>query len=435
MKDNNKNNTSTKLSAGTSTKLNAKLVPRLRFPEFQNSGTWEAKRLGEVLIKNTKKNTDGQIKLVESVSNKYGFVKQDEYFEDRIVASKDLKNYYVIEKGVFAYNPSRIDVGSLAYKDNDTTSVVSPLYVSFRANKLNVNDYFLLHWFSTYEFISQMKISLEGGVRNTLSYENLSLIKIPLPSLPEQEKIAVCLSSLDELITAEKEKLELLKDHKKGLLQNLFPQEGETVPKLRFPEFQNSGKWEMKRLGEIFETCSGGTPNTAVKEYYDGEIPFIRSAEISKDRTELFISELGLKNSSAKLVKKGDLLVALYGANSGDVAISKIDGAINQAVLCLRSEYSNEFTYHYLTLKKNWIVSRYIQGGQGNLSGSIVKSIKILFPEKNEQQKIADCLSSLDDLISAQTQKIEALEQHKKGLLQNLFPNTVQTQCIASPHQ
>lgn len=194
------------------------------------------------------------------------------------------------------------------------------------------------------------------------------------------------------------------------------------IPELRFPEFKNEGEWETNSIGKVFKSFSGGTPSTSEKAYYGGDIPFIRSAEINKDATELFITDKGLKNSSAKLVNKGDLLVALYGANSGDSAISKINGAINQAILCLQSEYSNAFTYNFLTLKKDWIVSKYIQGGQGNLSGDIVKSISIPFPKKLEQKKIASCLSSLDDLIEAHSQKLELLKNHKKGLMQNLFP-------------
>lgn len=193
------------------------------------------------------------------------------------------------------------------------------------------------------------------------------------------------------------------------------------IPEIRFPEFKNEGEWETNSIGEVFKSFSGGTPSTSEKEYYGGDIPFIRSAEINKEATELFLTEDGLKNSSAKLVNKGDLLVALYGANSGDSAISKINGAINQAILCLQSKYSNAFTYNFLTLKKDWIVSKFIQGGQGNLSGDIVKSIPIPFPKKLEQQKIASCLLSLDDLIEEHSQKLVILKEHKKGLMQNLF--------------
>jgi type I restriction enzyme, S subunit len=200
-------------------------------------------------------------------------------------------------------------------------------------------------------------------------------------------------------------------------------QTNKLIPELRFPEFEKEGEWEEKVIGEVFDSYSGGTPNTSEREYYNGDIPFIRSAEINKEKTELFLSELGLKNSSAKLVDKGDLLVALYGANSGDSAISKIKGAINQAILCLKSDVSNSFTQHYLSLKKEWIVSKFVQGGQGNLSSDIVKSIPIFVPENpTEQQKIASCLSSLDEVISFQTDKLETLKTYKKGLMQNLFP-------------
>jgi type I restriction enzyme S subunit len=198
--------------------------------------------------------------------------------------------------------------------------------------------------------------------------------------------------------------------------------ENKLVPRLRFPVFQNSGNWVVKRIGEIFNSFSGGTPSTTEKSYYGGKTPFIRSAEINKEETELFLTEEGLRNSSAKLIKKGDLLVALYGANSGDSAIAKLDGAVNQAILCLQSEYSNSFTFNFLTLKKDWIVSKYIQGGQGNLSGDIVKSITIPLADKKEQKKIADCLFSLDEVITAESQKLETLKIHKKGLLQNLLP-------------
>lgn len=124
------------------------------------------------------------------------------------------------------------------------------------------------------------------------------------------------------------------------------------------------------------------------------------------------------------MVTKGDVLVALYGANSGDVAIAKIDGAINQAILCLRTKSLNKFLRYYLFHRQSTILEKYLQGGQGNLSGDIIKSLLLSFPdESEEQQKIASCLSSLDALITAQTEKIDALKTHKKGLMQQLFPN------------
>lgn len=106
-----------------------KLIPKLRFPQFQNEGEWEMKKLKNIIVRNNETNKENKYSIIESISNKHGFVKQEEYFDNRIVASKDTRRYYVIKKGCFAYNPSRIDVGSLAYKNDDTISIISPLYI------------------------------------------------------------------------------------------------------------------------------------------------------------------------------------------------------------------------------------------------------------------------------------------------------------------
>lgn len=183
---------------------------------------WDEKKLGEVLIKNSNKNKGQKYTLVQSVSNKHGFINQDEMFEDRRVASKDTSNYYVIEKGHFAYNPSRIDVGSLAYKFDDNTSVISPLYISFNANNDCLSDAFLLEWFSTQQFTRQMNSSFEGSVRNTLSYESLTKIEIEIPCLEEQTKIANFLSAIDDKINHCGVQIEKMEVWKKGLLQQMF---------------------------------------------------------------------------------------------------------------------------------------------------------------------------------------------------------------------
>ena len=198
-------------------------------------------------------------------------------------------------------------------------------------------------------------------------------------------------------------------------------------PKLRFKEFDGSefGEWEEKKLGEISKTFSGGTPQSSNKSFYEGTIPFIKSGEISKNTTEQCINDLALEKSSAKLVKKGDLLYALYGATSGQVAISQIDGAINQAVLCIRSELNTKYLLNFLLLKKEEILTTYLQGGQGNLSASILKEIYIPTPCLKEQTKIASFLSAVDEKISQLTQKHELLSQYKKGMMQKLFSQQI----------
>lgn len=162
---------------------------------------------------------------------------------------------------------------------------------------------------------------------------------------------------------------------------------------------------EKRLLGDIVSTFSGGTP-TSTLQRYGGNIPFIKSGEINAETVSQYLTAEGLKNSSAKLVKKGDLLYALYGATSGEVGIARMDGAINQAVLCIRTKESFSYIYFFLEYMKKKLRSKYLQGGQGNFSADIVKSIRIFLPCLEEQQKIADCLSSFDVKIDAVAKQI-----------------------------
>ena len=181
--------------------------------------------------------------------------------------------------------------------------------------------------------------------------------------------------------------------------------------------------WEVRKLGNFAKFFSGGTPLTSKSEYYEGNIPFIKSGEIYFNETEQFISEEGLNSSSAKMVEVGDILYALYGANSGEVAISKIKGAINQAILCIRhNEACNTvFLYNYLLSQKKSIISTYLQGGQGNLSAEIVKSLSLPLPPLPEQKAIAHILGLIDNLINKNDQLIAQKELRKKWLMQNLL--------------
>ena len=232
-----------------------------------------------------------------------------------------------------------------------------------------------------------------------------------------KKKIGDFFSKLDHQIELEEKKLELLEQQKRGYMQKIFSQE------LRFKD-ENGDEylnWKTSQLGEITKTFSGGTPKSNNAGYYNGDIPFIRSGEISKQFTELKITENALNNSSAKLVEKGDLLYALYGATSGEVAISKINGAINQAVLCIKSKESISFLLNFLKLQKQHILKTYIQGGQGNLSASIVKGITIKLPCREEQTKIGNFLDKVEILIEKQSTKVELLKQRKQGLLRKMF--------------
>lgn len=199
------------------------------------------------------------------------------------------------------------------------------------------------------------------------------------------------------------------------------------IPEIRIKGFE--GEWKEKLIGDISDSFSGGTPNAHEPSYYGGKIPFIRSGEIGSNKTELFLTDKGYQNSSAKIVEKGTLLYALYGATSGEVAISNINGAINQAILAIypHKGYDSVFIHYWLKANKKDIISTYLQGGQGNLSGELVKSIKILFPNLAEQQSLGSFFSSFDRLLSDHHRRLENLRRVKKSMLQKMFPQQGQT--------
>ena len=213
-------------------------------------------------------------------------------------------------------------------------------------------------------------------------------------------------------------------------------------PAIRFKGFTED--WEQRKLGDISESYSGGTPTAGKKEYYDGDIPFIRSGEISGDKTELFITDEGLNNSSAKMVQIGDILYALYGATSGEVSISKLKGAINQAILAIQphQNYDSQFLMQWLRKSKDNIIGTYLQGGQANLSGNIVKELIIDVPTYEEQKEIGAYFYKLDHLITLhQREGCPELSQLESGV--NRFSLThvleyhygsICTNCVLGKH-
>ncbi|MCO5279391.1 MAG: restriction endonuclease subunit S [Saprospiraceae bacterium] len=254
-----------------------------------------------------------------------------------------------------------------------------------------------------------------GQAQPGLSVQNLEKVEATIPkSKYEQQKIATVLSTIDERIQTQNKIIEELKSLKFTLSKKIF------IRQLRFDNFNKD--WKIKRLGEAGTFFSGGTPLTSQRHYYNGNIPFIKSGEINADYTEQFISEEGLKNSSAKMVEVGDLIYALYGATSGEVGISKIRGAINQAILCIRTPHINTiFLLNYLKFQKESILKTYLQGGQGNLSTEIIKSLEIPIPHPDEQIKIADMLSAIDNKLELETAILNLLTKQKKHLLQQMF--------------
>lgn len=396
-------------------------IQKLRFPEF--SGEWEEKKLNSIFTKITQRNSDNQNSNVITNSATEGLVSQRDYF-DKDIANKDkTDNYFIIKNGDFVYNPRKSSAAPYGpftqYKLLDD-GIVSPLYLCLRKNNSEVESKYLENYFKTtcwHQYIYENGSSGARHDRVSIHDDVLLAMPIKVPSLPEQQKIANFLSNVDSIITAETKILNALQKKKKALMQKLFTRQ------LRFKSDDGTDfpAWEEKKLGDVCETYSGGTPKSGTAEYYGGEIPFIRSGEISSNKTELFLTEKGMENSSAKMVSKGDILYALYGANSGLCSISKIDGAINQAILCIKTNENKRFLCNYLQYQREYFYSTYLQGGQGNLSGKLVESFIIPLPCIAEQQKIADCLSSIDSLIQNQQKVVTTWQQRKKALLQQMF--------------
>lgn len=263
------------------------------------------------------------------------------------------------------------------------------------------------------------------------AYQNIT---VPIPKPNEQQKIAACLSSLDKLITAESQKLEVLKEHKKGLLQNLFPQEGETVPKFRFKEFEDTGEWKpniVKNVFSIFQGFAFSSSDSAVNGVRWLKIADVGIQQMNHESPSFLPLELKEKYRNF-LVKEGDYVIALTRPIlNKKLKISKVDNILNESLLNQRvgKLVSNECVdFVYFLLQTSKLISTIEQNIAGseppNLSAQQIENIEVYIPLTIvEQEKIADTLSSVDDLINAQIQKLEALQYHKKGLLQSLFPN------------
>jgi type I restriction enzyme S subunit len=422
-------------TTATKEKATPVLVPKLRFPEFREAVGWELVTLQEASVPVTER--VGQRKLTPvSISAGIGFVPQSEKF-GRDISGNQYQLYTLVRDGDFVFNKGnslKFPQGCI-YLLQGWGQVAAPnVFICFRLKDGYSNGFFQ-NCFEQNQHGKQLTRHITSGARSNgllnISKETFFGVEIPTPSPAEQQKIAECLSSVDELIAAQARKLDALKTHKKGLMQQLFPREGETQPRLRFPEFQNAGEWEIKTIGDIFETSAGGTPERSKLEYWNGSIPWVTTSLVDFNvinHAEEFITNEGLENSSAKIFPKHTVLVALIGQGKtrGKVALLDCEASTNQncaAILPTEAVIPN-FTFLNLCGRYEEIRALSNTAGQGSLSQGLIRTLPFCFPkDKAEQQRIASCLTSLDDLIAAHTQKLEALKTHKKGLMQQLFPS------------
>ncbi len=386
-------------------------APKLRFPEFKDP--WKPGHAGDAFKSSRAKGAAGL--PIYSVTMDRGLVRRDSMDRHMAADAADGQNLRA-QRGDVVYNMMRMWQGAVGLAPEEC--MVSPAYVVLSPKK-NTSPQFFDQWFKAKRMLYLLGAYSHGitSDRLRLYADDFARIPLHLPSLAEQQKIAAFLGVVDAKLTVLAAKQAALGRFKAGLMQKLFSQQ------LRFARDDGGAfpDWQERRLGDVVRVFSGGTPAASVRAYYSGEIPFIKSGEIAAKQTAQFINPLGFKSSSAKMVEKGDILYALYGANSGEVAISKISGAINQAVMCIRTKQVGEYIFQLLAFNRARICAAYLQGGQGNLSADIVKSLKFKLPDLDEQQKIANTLAAMDTKIQAVADQVARLQTFKKGLLQQMF--------------
>ncbi|WNA91029.1 restriction endonuclease subunit S [Mycoplasmopsis bovis] len=306
--------------------------PSIRFTEFTNA--WEQDTAKNLFIPYRVKNSNNMNLVSYSVTNKDGFVNQNEYFDDGGKAVfADKKNSLIVSRNTFAYNPSRINVGSLALYKHSEMGLVSPIYEVFQINSNNNPDFFLL-WFRSEAFKNIVSTNSNKSVRDTLNLSQFESESVNFPNFAEQLKISSLFTYLDSLITLHQRKLLSLKNLKSRLLDRMFCDEKSQFPSIRFKEFTNV--WEQGKLGNLIDKGgSGGTPNTSNAKFYNGSIPFLTIADLTKAdghiySTEKHITNEGLNSSSAWIVPKGSLTLSIY-ATIGKIGIMHQNMATSQA--------------------------------------------------------------------------------------------------------
>jgi type I restriction enzyme S subunit len=385
------------------------LVPALRFPEFRNAGAWKKKPLAPY-VEEYSERASSNTELEVYSSTREGLKPQSEYYDGRNLVNDG--EYGVVPTGHFVYrhmsddNVFKFNLNQLGKK-----IAVSKEYPVFKA--VNLDARFLINKLNEgQEFKKFAASQKKGGTRTRLYFKTLCTFESFFPDLEEQQKIADCLTSIDELIIAQTQKLEALKIHKKGLTQQLFPAAGETVPKLRFAEFRDKGEWQLKKVSE-FSRITTGNKDTQNKVEF-GKYPFfVRSQTIERINSHSFDGEA--------------ILTAGDGVGVGKI-FHYIDGKFDfhQRVYCIYDFKKNvvgKYFYLYFSARfYNRVMKLSAKNSVDSVRMAMIADMEVAVPSLEEQSKIVECLFSLDELITIQTKKIEALKTHKTGLMRHLFP-------------
>ncbi len=388
------------------------LLPKLRFPEFQNGEPINYKNGNDVFEPISNKNHNADLPIL-AITQDHGAIPRELIDYNVSVTDKSIESYKVVEIGDFIIS-LRSFQGGIEYSRYH--GICSPAYIILR-KKIQLFEPYYKYYFKTDKFIQELNKDLEG-IRDgkMVSYKQFSSLTLPVPDIKEQKKVADCLLHLDELIDAEAKKLKVLKTHKTGLIQKLFPVEGKTVPELRFLEFGNSGEWEIKPLGKICENLDSRRVPISEKERTKGTVPYYGASGVV-DYVEGFIFDenlLCVSEDGANLVER---TYPIAFTISGKTWVNN-----HAHVLKFKSNFTQVLVENYLN---SISLEGFLTGmAQPKLNRGKLDVIPIPLPELPEQRKIAECLLPLNELITVQAQKIEVLKGQKKGLMQGLFPSS-----------
>lgn len=405
------------------------LVPKLRFPEFRKAGGWELKTGNRLFDQINDRNPEPGLPVL-AITQEHGAIPRHMIDYHVLVTEKSIESYKVVQVGDFIIS-LRSFQGGIEYSQYH--GICSPAYVILRMRGEGSDAYFK-HYLKTDRFIQILTKNLEG-LRDgkMVSYAQFSELLVPVPAPAEQQKIAECLSSVDELMAAQARKVDALKTHKKGLMQQLFPREGETQPRLRFPEFKKAGGWEVKPFEEFVTKSFYGTSSSTSPT---GKYPVLRMGNMvdgALDFTNLVYLDLDADSFESFRLEDGDILLNRTNSPAlvGKISIFRLKSE------CMTASYIVTYRLNKKRVDPSFCNSMLntplyqsrIRSfakpsvSQANINPTTFKKDLIVsVPSLPEQHRIATCLTSLDDLIAAQTQKLSALKTHKKGMMQQLFP-------------
>lgn len=418
-------------------KEHIKLVPELRFPEFENDGEWTSKRLDSVSKIDRGKSKHRPRNAEFLYGGKYPFVQTGDIKATQLYLTQYSQTYS--EEGLKQSKLWDVNTLCITIAANIAETAILKIKACFPdsiigliPNKNETTVLFVKYLFDKFKL--EIKQLSQGIAQDNLNKEKLSSLQFSFPSFTEQQKIAATFTTLDTLIAAENEKLEALQAHKKGLLQQLFPAKGEKVPKLRFGEF--SGDWEIRSIERNIDLISGIALKSKDLTTNKTGTPILRGINITEGRIrhsdEMDKFYLGdISEMDKYLVEENDIVIGMDGSKVGKNVslVSKQDAGsiLIQRVARIRAVGSNfDFLYQHFVSSgfRKYVDMVNTSSGIPHISVKQIRDYEIGFPPTiKEQDKIANCLSSLDDLIAFLSEKIVALKEHKIGLMQQLFPS------------